>query len=147
MERLYETTVILDPDLGKEEVDAEVGRLVDIIKNHSGEAEVTHVGKRSLEYPINNKSYGYYVFLVHGGDQAIVADLERQILINEKFLRHLTVKKDKFAPSDSYEAVEDPAARGSRGRSDQGRNARPKVEGAPVAEQEVDARQSSATAE
>lgn len=147
MERLYETTVILDPDLGKEEVDAEVGRLVDIIKNHSGEAEITHVGKRSLEYPISNKSYGQYVFLVHGGDQAVVSDLERQILINEKFLRHLTVKKDKFAPSDAYEAVEEPAARNQRGRSDQGRGARSKPENSPAADKEIKAEQSSAPAE
>jgi small subunit ribosomal protein S6 len=154
MERLYETTVILDPDLGKEDVDAEVGRLVEIIKNHAGETEITHVGRRGLEYPINNKNYGQYVLLCHGGDQAVVADLERQILINEKLLRHLTVRKDKFAPSDAYETVEENSGRPSRGRGDQGRpdarniaKAKPEIDSVEAAPEQVAEAQEATPAE
>ncbi len=114
MERLYETTVILDPDLSREDVDNEVGKLVSIISNHSGTADVSYVGRRGLEYPINKKSYGQYVLLTHGGDNSVVSDLERQILINEKMLRHLTVAKDKFSPSDEYESFEESQNRSNR---------------------------------
>ena len=45
--------------------------------------------------------------LVHDGDNQLVADLDRQLLINENVLRHSIVKKDKHAPDGELVFLDD----------------------------------------
>lgn len=118
----YEMTVILDPDLNQEQVNGGIEKLSGVIKGHGGDVESRHdAGKRALQHPLAKKNFGQYVVLVFTGDNKVVADLERQILIDEQFLRHLIVKKDKFAPADSLEKVEEATGQGfAKGRGDRG---------------------------
>lgn len=51
-----------------------------------------------MAYPIQNFDHGYYVVSVFEGVGNIVQQLERQLKLTEKVIRHLIVKKDKFAP-------------------------------------------------
>ena len=113
----YEMTVILDPDLNQEQVNVGIEKLSNVIKTHGGEIESRQdAGKRSLQYPLSKKTFGNYVVMVFTGDNKVVADLERQILIDENFFRHLIVKKDKFAPADSIEKIEEVSQGFTKGR-------------------------------
>lgn len=95
----YEIVLVLDSDLEKDQLNSEVSKVEDIIKSHQGEVELRDDwGKRELSYKINKKSYGYYFLLVFSASEQVVAEIERALSINENFLRHLCVKKDKHAP-------------------------------------------------
>ena len=95
----YETVIVYDAALDEGAVNKELSKVEEIIKAHDGSIKKkTVAGRKKLAYPINHKEFGVYVLLVHDGDNKIGADLERQFQINESVLRHLVVKKDKYAP-------------------------------------------------
>lgn len=105
--QLYETIVVLDPDLSEEDIGTQLTAIEDCIKSHGGSLQYKDPwGKRQLAYQIEGKDYGHYFTLVHDGDSSLVPDLERRSRINDQILRSLTVKKDKFAPDRSPKARE-----------------------------------------
>lgn len=95
----YETVIVYDAVLDESAVNKELSKVEDIIKAHGGVIKKKSIaGRKKLAFPIKHKEFGVYVLLVHDGDNKIGADLERQFQINEVVLRHLVVKKDKYAP-------------------------------------------------
>ena len=95
----YETVIVYDAALDESAINKELSKVEEIIKAHDGVIKKKAIaGRKKLAYPINHKEFGVYVLLVHDGDNKIGADLERQFQINEAVLRHLVVKKDKYAP-------------------------------------------------
>ena len=102
---LYEAVIVFESSLSDSDVAAQLDRVEAIIGSHSDES--TGVGKvskrdvwgrRQLAYKINKKDYGIYTYLVFSGTSGLVADLRRQLRINDSVIRFLVVKKDKFAP-------------------------------------------------
>jgi small subunit ribosomal protein S6 len=95
----YETVIVYDASLDEAMINKELAKIEDLIGAHGGVIKKKAVaGRKKLAYKINNKEFGVYVLLVHSGDSKIGADLERQFQINTAVLRHLVVKKDKYAP-------------------------------------------------
>ena len=95
----YETVIVYDAALDEATVNKELSKVEDIIKAHGGVIKKKAIaGRKKLAYRIKHKEFGVYVLLVHDGDNKVGADLERQFQINEVVLRHLVVKKDKYAP-------------------------------------------------
>lgn len=95
----YEAVLVIDSDLEEAAIASEIGKIEEIIKSHKGEIEERDEwGKRQLSYKIKKKDYGYYTLLVFSAEGSVVAEIDRSIAINENFLRHLVVKKDKHAP-------------------------------------------------
>ena len=95
----YETVIVYDAALDEGAVNKELSKVEDIIKAHGGVIQKkTIAGRKKLAYPIRHREFGVYVLLVHDGGAKIGADLERQFQINESVLRHLVVKRDKYAP-------------------------------------------------
>jgi small subunit ribosomal protein S6 len=89
----YETTIILDPGLDDNRVNEEIEKIRQSIVSQGGEVlEVQPWGKRRLAYEIHRKRDGVYVWVLHGGPGTVVAELERQMRLNESVLRVLTVK-------------------------------------------------------
>lgn len=96
--RNYEVTFIVDPVLSGEEIKTTAQTYSDMLKN--ADAEIVHIdemGLRTLAYPINKRNSGVYYcieFKVPNGE--IIDDLELALRRDERIMRFLTFKLDKF---------------------------------------------------
>ncbi|MCE5206182.1 MAG: 30S ribosomal protein S6 [Porphyromonadaceae bacterium] len=94
----YETVFILTPVLS----DAQMKEAVEKFKNLLSEqgAEIVNEedwGLRKMAYPIDKKTTGFYTFLEFNADPSVVEKLEVNFRRDERVIRFLTVKQDKFA--------------------------------------------------
>ncbi len=104
--RNYETVFIVNPGASDAKV-AEVNtRNQQIIQSTKG--KVLHLddwGKKRMAYQINKELKGHYFCLTYEADTRCVAELERNMRINEDVFRFLTVKLDeKVDPMAAIEA-------------------------------------------
>lgn len=91
--RDYELVVIINPEVPEEEVPANIDRVSEFITARGGSvSEVNRWGKRKLAYPINHFREGNYVLTKFKLDPRKAAELEANLRISEKILRHLLVK-------------------------------------------------------
>jgi small subunit ribosomal protein S6 len=94
----YETVFILTPVLS----DAQMKEAVEKIKNvlTSQKAEIVNEenwGLRKLAYPISKKTTGFYQLIEFKAEPTVVDVLETQFRRDERVLRFLTFRQDKFA--------------------------------------------------
>ena len=94
----YETVFILTPVLS----DAQMKEAVEKFKKVLTDAEATIVneenwGLRKLAYPIQKKTTGFYNLLEFEADPTIVAKLETAYRRDERVIRFLTFRLDKYA--------------------------------------------------
>ena len=95
----YETTFILSPDLEEAALEKNIERYTGIITGRSGTiVKQERWGIRRLAYHIKKKSTGFYMHLVHESGPDVPRELERQFLLNENCLRHLTVRAQAPEP-------------------------------------------------
>ena len=91
----YDTTFIVNPQIGDEQVNASVNAVTAIITSNNGEVlRERRIGSRRLAYPIARQTHGYYVTLIHDGSPDVLPKLERHFKLGESFLRHLTIRYD-----------------------------------------------------
>ena len=91
----YEMTFIMKAEVADDVLKAFTEKLKGIIELHKGTVLVTEDwGRRKLAYPINKETRGAYTHLVFSGDNKVVAELERNMRINESVMRFLSVKLD-----------------------------------------------------
>lgn len=92
--RRYETVIIVPADLPDDDIIILVDRYKSIITNQKGLVmKVEKWGKRKLAYEIKKHNRGFYVLIDFAGQSAVVAELERNLKIDDKILKFLTVKK------------------------------------------------------
>ncbi|MBD5214597.1 MAG: 30S ribosomal protein S6 [Bacteroidales bacterium] len=94
----YETVFILTPVLS----DAQMKEAVEKFTNVLTESGATIVneelwGLRKLAYPIQKKSTGFYTLVEFDGDPTLVKKLETAFRRDERVLRFLVFRNDKFA--------------------------------------------------
>ena len=94
----YETVFILTPVLS----DAQMKEAVDKFKDYltANGAEIVNEeawGLRKLAYPIQKKSTGFYCLFEFKGEPTIVKKLETAYRRDERVLRFLTFRLDKYA--------------------------------------------------
>jgi small subunit ribosomal protein S6 len=90
----YETLTVLHPDLGEAGSKEMAGRLRGILE--AGRAEIKKVdewGMRELAYSIRKQRRGIYVLLEYKAEPQAVAELERQLKLNDQVLRFITVRQ------------------------------------------------------
>ncbi len=96
--RNYEVTFIVDPVLSGDEIKATAQTYVDQLKQAG--CEIVHVdemGLRELAYPINKRSTGvYYCIEFRAADGSMIDPLELAMRRDERIMRFLTVKLDKY---------------------------------------------------
>jgi small subunit ribosomal protein S6 len=91
--RDYELIVIVSPDVPEEELPTHLDKISEFITNKGGSvAEVERWGKRKLAYPINHFREGNYVLTKFKLEPDTTAELEANLRISEKILRHLLVR-------------------------------------------------------
>lgn len=91
--RDYELIVILSPEVPDEEVPANIDKVSEFITARGGTmTEVNRWGKRKMAYPINHFREGNYVLTRFKLEPKVISELEANLKISEKVLRHLLVR-------------------------------------------------------
>jgi small subunit ribosomal protein S6 len=91
----YECAVIFAPTLAGELLAGATKRYADIISNQGGRlTEIDDWGKRSLAYEIKFHREGYYCFYRFQGGHEVLAELNRQLRIDENVIRHMIVRDE-----------------------------------------------------
>ncbi len=96
--RNYEVTFIVDPVLSGDEIKSTAQTYVDMTTNEG--CTIVHfneMGLKPLAYPINKRTTGmYYCIEFEAENGTIVPKLELAMFRDERIMRFLTVKLDKF---------------------------------------------------
>jgi small subunit ribosomal protein S6 len=94
--RIYETMLVLDPEMSKEQIDGFVGKLKQFLGDRGAKViKVAEWGLNTLASAIKKKKKGYYLLLYFNGEAAVVAEMERSLRLMEEVLRYLTVKREE----------------------------------------------------
>ncbi|MQA25573.1 MAG: 30S ribosomal protein S6 [Micromonosporaceae bacterium] len=93
--RHYEVMVILDPDLEERTVAPSLETYLNVIRTSGGSVEKLDVwGRRRLAYEIQKKFEGIYAVIDLQAEPTAVAELERQLRLNESILRTKVIRPD-----------------------------------------------------
>jgi small subunit ribosomal protein S6 len=109
MNRMYETIIIVQPELGDDELKGLSAKIQEIISSMKGDFKrLEDWGVRKLAYPINKCVRGRYYYLRFDGDAALIAELERRLRLDDKVIRYQSVKleSDNVAPAVATKAEE-----------------------------------------
>ncbi len=89
----YETIFVTEPTLADEEIDELLKAYEQVMVTSGGKVvKVEKWGKRRLAYPIARQEEGIYVLMVVECPTGLVKELERRYRMNDRILRHLTVR-------------------------------------------------------
>ena len=94
----YETVFILTPVLSDDQMKEAVDKFKKILID--GGAEILNEelwGLKKLAYPIEKKSTGFYVLVEFKAEPTLIQKLEVNYRRDERVLRYLTVKMEKYA--------------------------------------------------
>src|SRR3954467_12537595 len=93
--RHYELMVILDPSLDERTVTPSLETFLNVIRSDGGTVEKIEVwGKRRLAYEIAKHAEGIYAGLEGSCGPAPVAELDRQLGLNESVLRTKVMRRE-----------------------------------------------------
>lgn len=86
--RRYEVMVILDPDLEERTIAPSLDTFLNVVKVDGGTVNKVDIwGRRRLAYEINHKNEGIYAVIDLDASPAAVAELDRQLGLNEAVMR------------------------------------------------------------
>jgi len=121
---LYEHVFLARQDLAQAQIDALAEAVTKIVEDGKGKVVKTETwGLRSLAYRIAKNRKAHYVMLEFDAPTGVVAEIERQLGINEDIIRFMTVRvgEHENGPSAMMRRGERERARGDRGdRPDRG---------------------------
>ena len=93
----YETVFILTPVLSDEQMKETVEKFKKILTDNGAEIVNEETwGLKKMAYAIQKKSTGFYCLLEFKGEPTIVEKLETGFRRDEKVIRYITVKEDKY---------------------------------------------------
>ncbi len=94
----YETVFILTPVLSDAQMKEAVEKFKNILlEDNSKIVNEECWGLRKLAYPIDKKSTGFYCLLEFDAESTVIDKLEIQFRRDERVIRFLTTKLDKYA--------------------------------------------------
>ncbi len=89
----YETIYILRPDVDADTADKVQGRVSEVIGRDNGKlVKVESWGRRKLAYPVAKQKKGVYVYVKYVGRGGLVAELERNLKLQDSVLKFQTVQ-------------------------------------------------------
>ena len=92
----YETLFIVQIDLPADEINGIIDRYKAIVTALKGTIiKAEKWGKRKLAYEIRKQSNGFYVLLDFAGKSVIIDELERNLKIDDKVLKFMTIMKNR----------------------------------------------------
>ena len=94
----YETVFILTPVLSDEQMKETVNKFKKVLTDKGAEiVNEENWGLRKMAYAIQKKSTGFYCLLEFNAEPEVVKTLETAYRRDEKVIRFMTVKFDKYA--------------------------------------------------
>ncbi len=94
----YETAFILSPVLSVDQAKEVVAKIKDLLVANGAELiNEEHWGLRKLAYPIKGKTMGFYIILQFDAEPTFVNTLETAYRRDERIIRFLTFRLDKYA--------------------------------------------------
>ena len=94
----YETVFILTPVLSDDQMKEAVDKFKGVLTQNGAEiVNEEQWGLKKLAYPIQKKSTGFYCLLEFKGEPTIVKKLDVAFRRDERVIRFLTFRLDKYA--------------------------------------------------
>ena len=94
----YETVFILTPVLSDEQMKETVAKFRNLLTDNGAEILNEEIwGLKKMAYAIEKKSTGFYCLVEFKGEPSIVNTLETGFRRDEKVIRYMTVRLDKYA--------------------------------------------------
>ena len=96
----YETVFILNPVLSEDQIEEAVKKYENLISKHKAKIVAKeNWGLKKLAYSIRNKLSGFYALIdfEYTGDENIINIYETELKRDERVMRYLNVKLDKYA--------------------------------------------------
>jgi small subunit ribosomal protein S6 len=91
--REYETIYILRSDVDPEAAERVQGRVADAVEREHGKlVRVEAWGRRKLAYPVRKQRRGVYVYLKYVGSGGLVAEVERNLKLQDAVVKFMTVQ-------------------------------------------------------
>ena len=118
--RQYETLFIVNPDSSEEDLKAVATKIKGVVTGMNGiVTSYDEQGKKKLAYSVKKQNKGYYVLMDYVGSADIVSEIERNMRLDDRVLKYLTVKladqvdpesiePEKSEPPEETESVETP---------------------------------------
>jgi small subunit ribosomal protein S6 len=95
---VYESAIMINAALDDEQIQALISRVKETITNNGGEIrEIEDWGRKRLAYVVKKSKVGYYAIFRFNAPSSLIAKLERFYILDEQFLRYLTIKLDTDA--------------------------------------------------
>lgn len=90
----YELVIVYDASLDDDAIKGMIAELEKFVTDRKGEIlNIDEWGRRRLAYPIRKKENGYYTIVNFAlQDPGVLRDLESNLRLNERILRHLILK-------------------------------------------------------
>jgi small subunit ribosomal protein S6 len=115
---LYECVLIARQDISAAQAEALSEQFAQIIRDNGGTIEKTEYwGLKTLTYKVKKNRKGHYTLFNISAPAAAVAEMERNMSINEDVLRYMTVRVDELDanPSAMMQSRNERSDRGDRG--------------------------------
>jgi small subunit ribosomal protein S6 len=115
---LYEHIYLARQDVSQQQVEDLTTQLTEILSTNGGKvAKSEYWGLKGLSYRIRKNRKAHYTLLNIDASPAAVAEMERQMRINEDILRFMTVRVDELeeGPSAMMQKRDERGDRGDRG--------------------------------
>jgi len=94
----YETVFILTPVLSDEQMKEAVAKFKQILTDNGAEILNEEAwGLKKMAYAIQKKSTGFYCLVEFKAEPTVIDTLETGYRRDEKVIRHMTVRLDKYA--------------------------------------------------
>lgn len=111
----YETVLIARQDITSAQVEALTEQFSGILTGNGGKVVKTEQwGLKTLTYRIKKNRKGHYVYFGLDAPAAAVAEMERNMSLNEDVLRYMTVKVEKIDEGQTA-MLQNKGDRGDRG--------------------------------
>ncbi len=115
---LYESTLIARPDISGQQVEGLSEQFQAIVRDNGGAVPKTEYwGLRSLTYRIKKNRKGHYLHMQIDAPAEAIAEMERNMRINEDVMRYLTIKVEALDPEPSS-IMQSKGSRDTRGRGE-----------------------------
>jgi len=103
----YETICIVNPNLDADSLGEVIAKFSDLIQKLKGYiVRINEWGKRKLAYEVKRFDKGYYVVLDFCGLPGAVKELERNLKLDDRILKYLTVKIDEEVDLEDLRIME-----------------------------------------
>jgi len=115
----YENTVIIEPTLSEDDLEAVSEKIKKVITDGGGEMlKEDRWGKRKLAYELNKRTQGYYILYTFKAPASVVSKLEKFFLVYDPVFKFMVIKLEKKQINDLLQELqktpsEEPSAEAS----------------------------------